>query len=380
MPHSTVALPDDDPRAMAFRHIMADNGTVTRVSAQADVHVRSVELIETREPGCAFPSPAFKLTGEVMGFTGDFPGGIRTISYPRPQVSDQDAADAKQLLSCSLPRVTYIHRLTPAEKVELVRLGLMESGFAVPQQVRDNVYQLPIDIDVRTLSTDLGPITSVDVASDGAIQTSTADDGYQLLSYFEQLAVMRDEPSVVHHDEVEEQPIDTQHVDEDDLLFADAEGLAPDVAPEPEAATDDADDELGEDVFADEDDAAADRSLVDDVFSRVVLGAGESVSSHPETAGGRPEAEQPQAQAQEQDQTQDQPQEQGPADATDDDELGDLLFEDEDDDEERHKKATKNATARRIVKESDRDDAVRRALADGHVDASEQAEIEGLSQ
>lgn len=372
MPHSTVALPDDDPRAMAFRHILADNGTVTRVSAQADVHVRSVELIETREPGCAFPSPAFKLTGEVMGFTGDFPGGIRTISYPRPQVSDQDDTDAKQLLSCSLPRVTYIHRLTPAEKVELVRLGLMESGFAVPQQVRDNVYQLPIDIDVRTLSTDLGPITSVDVASDGAIQTSTADDGYQLLSYFEQLAVMRDEPSVVHHDEVEEQPIDTQHVDEDDLLFADADGLAPDVAPEPEAATDDADDELGEDVFADEDDAAADRSLVDDVFSRVVLGAGESVSSHPETDEVRPEAEQAQAQ--------DQQQEQGPAGVTDDDELGDLLFEDEDDDEERHKKAAKNATARHLVSESDRDDAVRRALADGHVDASEQAEIEGLSQ
>lgn len=375
MAHSTVALPDEDPRIDTMRHILNSDGTQVTVKAQADVHVRSVEIVETREPGCVFPAPAFVLRGDVLRYHGDFPNGVNEVSYPQPQVS-QDASGSKRLVSCALPSVTFLHRLTPNEQVALCQLGLMLPGFEIPEIMRDNVYQMPLELDVRTLDTDKGPITSVSIHDQGLVETSTEEDGYQLLQYFPAPQVEADKVQEHGNDKA---PVELEDMDQAAIVFdddkqdspAEALAVAANEAPQPpaEPGTDEADDELAGDVFGDGDDEERNRDLIADVFNRVVLDEGPSVNDVPERE--RAKADEPAAKRDDAKVTDDR---RPVTDELEDDDLADSLdLEDSDDERRRKRERTRQAT-----QQARREDARDAALADGTIDAGEQAEIDSI--
>lgn len=372
MARSTVALPDEDPRIDTMRHILGTDGRQETVRAQADVHVRSVEIVETREPGCVFPAPAFMLRGDVLRYHGDFPDGVTDVSYPQPQIG-QGQGGAKRLVSCALPSVTFLHRLTPNEQVALCQLGLMLPGFEIPEIVRDNVYQMPVDLDVRTLDTDKGPITSVSIHDQGLIETSTEEDGYQLLQYFPAPQVEADK---VQTHEDKRQPVELEDMDESKLVFDDdskdspAEALAAAAgATASEPGTDKADDELADDVFGDGDNAERDRDLVTDVFNRVVLDQGPSVNDVP--GRERAKADEPERETDGPEKRDGHPE---ADDGLEDDDLADSLDLDDDSDDRRHRRER----GRQATVAARREDAREAAQADGTIDAHEQAQIDSI--
>lgn len=72
--------------------------------------------------------PYLVLVGRPLGFEGDFPGNIKELKYDK----DVDREP-----------VEYVYELSRRNLADLTLKGMYESGFAVPDVIRKNVYFLP---------------------------------------------------------------------------------------------------------------------------------------------------------------------------------------------------------------------------------------------
>lgn len=282
---TVVALPDDDPRMRVQRALLKTDGQCVTVHAEAQVRMHVARIVPMTEKDCLFPAPVLMLEGEVEGFLGDFPNGIKAISYPRPVISDNGRN--KRLVSCALPTVKYMHRFTPREQIALCDLGLMQPGFSVPEIISNNVYQLPIDVDVRLVQTDVGLIPSVQIHNEGVIETSTDDDGYQFVTYFQRVLAPEDADKV---QTAIEQPTEEAEIGEltseaHDFSHLQEQGLVQEASPDQTPAADQsqvdaADEEVAAQLFGDEGTAyeEQDRDIVNEVFRKIMAGAPDTPS------------------------------------------------------------------------------------------------------
>lgn len=77
--------------------------------------------------------PYLVLTGEPVGFEGDFPGNISKLAYDR-----------------AIDRVPmeYVYELSRKNLADMVAKGLYESGFEVPEVIKHNTWYLPVNAEL----------------------------------------------------------------------------------------------------------------------------------------------------------------------------------------------------------------------------------------
>lgn len=77
--------------------------------------------------------PYLVLVGRPVGFEGNFPGNIKSLTYDR----DVDREP-----------VEYVYELSRRNLADLTLKGLYESGFVVPDVIRKNMYYLPCNCEI----------------------------------------------------------------------------------------------------------------------------------------------------------------------------------------------------------------------------------------
>ena len=77
--------------------------------------------------------PYLVLTGEPVGFEGDFPGNISKLAYDR-----------------AIDRVPmeYVYELSRKNLADMVAKGLYEPGFEVPEVIKHNTWYLPVNAEL----------------------------------------------------------------------------------------------------------------------------------------------------------------------------------------------------------------------------------------
>lgn len=398
----TFALPDDDPRVDVAKHVLGTRGESKTVRMWAHAEPISVRFIDVMPPvrrdadEFVLPSPALKIKCRVSSFEYTDENGVNhPISFPREE------AESGRVFSMGLPTATWVHHFTPAEKVGLANLGIMEPGFKVPQIMRESPYRMPCDVTMTKIMTAEGPLLSVFVEDANHIDVSTETDGYQFLEYIPQSEAMRQPQAAQPQQQGEAQledaslAVELSDYDDDAISRVAGKDAAPQEAhPEPAGLSDE---DVAREVFSGidelsipEEDKAAFKDFANGVFVKNVVNPDGLIDRIAAMARPAPAEQQPEQQPEQAPEAQeghpaaqapDEPQATPEAEPVADDGHGlddwaAGLDADPDDPElsgesEEEAKARKLARNEAHVHEVEHDELLAAALADGTIDAAE---------
>lgn len=124
--------------------------------------------------------PHLRLLGEVKSVTGNFPHGVREAVFGESRFC---------------PKVDYRFEFDNSELALLCEKGLFDVGFMPPDKIIDNILVLPLTCSCNALITKNSdiPLLFIGVDNQYDMQTSYAQSGYPIATYFEQLTVDLDD-------------------------------------------------------------------------------------------------------------------------------------------------------------------------------------------
>lgn len=116
--------------------------------------------------------PYLMLLGRPQEITGEFPYGATTVRY-------QDTEERSL--------VAYRYDLTRQNLAAMVAKGLFDEGFAVPEIVRENVFELPCRVTCTALKPEekgMAPVVFADIEA-ASLQCTDDTSGYTISDYFQ---------------------------------------------------------------------------------------------------------------------------------------------------------------------------------------------------